>query len=325
VRPKQYVALYCTTLLVPLLCMALAGCGGSGGQISVALSAQDNAPFHAGDTPTFEVVVRNMGPGDAPGVVVRADMPANFRYKSTENISGDGEARTQPIDAHVGSQNPGWGLWDLAAPTLANGKKTYANVTIDFTVDIEAQPAKYTMNARASDDNTSSDLISAPIFVEVQAAPRLALTAKVSPSTLAAGGMAKYSITLTNTGTGIAGNVGILITLPPVVVFQSSVTPFGGNASRSNPSDPARGSVEVFYGGFNVPPASSVGPGFVTLAFIAQVVAKPTPGAYTLNVQATDSLGDVVMLHTVASIIVQGGTPSPSPGRAASPSASPAH
>ena len=291
----------------------------------MAISAKDTGPYHAGETPTFEVVVRNMGPGDAPGVVVRADMPVNFRYKSTESISGDGEARTQPIDAHVGSPNPGWGVWDLAAPTLANGKKTYANVTIDFTVDIEAAPAKYTMNGRASGDNTSSDLISAPISVEVQPAPRLGLTAKVSPSTVVAGDKARYSVTVTNTGTAIASKVDVLITLPPVAVFLNSVTPFAGNASRSSPSDPSRGSVEVFYGGFNVPPASTVGPGFITLAFIAQVVAKPTSGAYPINVQVTDSLGDVVMLHGVASIIVQGVTPSPSPGRAASPSASPSH
>jgi uncharacterized repeat protein (TIGR01451 family) len=290
----------------------------------VALTARDNGPYHAGDTPTFEAVVQNMGPGDASGVVVRADMPARFRYKSTENISGVGEARTQPIDAHVGSQNPGWGLWDLAAPTLANGEKTYAKVTIDFTVDIEAAPAKYTMNVRASDDNTTSDLISAPISVEVQAAPRLGLTAKVSPSMLVAGAMTKYSVTVTNTGTAIASNVDVLVTLPPVMVFLQSVTPFGGNASRSNPTEPARGSVEVFYGGFNVPPASSIGPGFITLSFIAQVVAKPTSGSYPLNVQVTDSLADVVMLHNVASIIVQGVTPSPS-AASASPSASPAH
>ncbi|TMB92435.1 MAG: DUF11 domain-containing protein [Chloroflexi bacterium] len=324
-RLKRYVTLSCALLLVPLTCLAPAACGGGGAQITVALTAKDNGPYRAGDTPTFEVVVRNMGPGDAPGVVIRADMPANFRYKSTENISGDGEARTQPIDAHVGSQNPGWGLWDLAAPTLANGEKTYAKLTIDFTVDIEAAPAKYTMNARASDDNTASDLISAPISIEVLAAPRLGLTARVSPSTVVAGDMAKYSITVTNTGTAIASNVDVLVTLPPVAVFLKSVTPFAGNASRSNPSDPARGSVEVFYGGFNVPPASSVGPGFITLTFIAQVVAKPTSGSYPLNVQVTDSLADVVMLHNVASIIVQAATPSPSSASAASPSASPAH
>ena len=81
----------------------------------------------------------------------------------------------------------------------------------------------------------------------------------------------------------------------------------------------------MFYGGFNVPPASSVGPGFITLTFIAQVVAKPTSGSYQLNVQVTDSLADVVMLHNVASIIVQNASPSPSSASAASPSASPAH
>src|SRR5207302_5506740 len=125
--------------------------------------------------------------------------------------------------------------------------------------------------------------ISQAIAVEVQAAPRLMVTAKVAPTSLKPNGMAKYSVTVTNTGTAIAGNVDILITLPPVVTFLNSVTPFEGNASRSNPIDPVKGSVEVFYGGFNIPPASSAGPGIITVAFMVQVVARPPAGAYPLT------------------------------------------
>ena len=72
-------------------------------------------PFKPGDTPQLVVRVANVGPGDAPGVAVRVNLPPKFRYKSAD-ITGVGDARTQPLDARVGSSQPQWGFWALAAP-----------------------------------------------------------------------------------------------------------------------------------------------------------------------------------------------------------------
>jgi hypothetical protein len=109
------------------------------------------------------------------------------------------------------------------------------------------------------------------------------------------------------------------------MVFQASVTPFQGNASRNNPVDPVKGGVEVFYGGFTIPAASSGGPGYVVVAFTTQVVARPAGGTFPISLQVTDNLGDVVNLSNVAPVTVTGSTPGPSPtaGTTATPTASP--
>lgn len=291
------------------LSSALAACGGSSGQLSVKLDG--GGDYKAGDAPEFVVTVTNDGPGDAPGVVIHVDMPGNFRYKATGGIDAHGQARTTLLDAKVGSSTPTWGLWNLGAPTLQNGQLTKASVAIPFTVDIEASPSTYTLAAHTSGDNTPSEVLSSPISVKVNPAPRLDVTASVSTKTLKAGDKTTYTVTVNNTGSDIAGNVGVLITLPPVMTFQNSVTPFRGNATRNNAVDPVRGSVLVFYSGFVIPPASSAGPGFVAIAFIALAAPHPATGTFPLNIQVTDALLDVVTLSNAAPVVIAGGTASP--------------
>ena len=135
------------------------------------------------------------------------------------------------------------------------------------------------------------------------------------------GSTATYRVTLSNAGTGPANNVALLVALPPIMTFQKSVTPFAGNVSRSKAIDPVKGAVEVFYSGWLLPAASSAGPGLVTVVFIAQVVAMPSGGTYTINAQMTDDQGDVVMLTGAAPATVQGPSPSPS----STPSPTPSH
>jgi len=102
--------------------------------------------------------------------------------------------------------------------------------------------------------------------------------------------------------------------------FQRSVMPFRGNATRNNAVDPVRGSVLVFYSGFVLPPASSAGPGFIDIVFIAQVAAHPAAGSFQINVQVTDDALDVVTLSNAASVTVVATAASASPAATASPS-----
>ena len=319
-RRARRLALFASlTVLLPGAGALLSGCGSGNGQLAVKLdsNAQD---IKAGETPQFRVFITNNGPGDAPGVVVHVDMPANFRYKATGTIDAHGQSRTQLLDAKVGSTSPAWGLWDLSAPTMQNGKLTLASVAIPFTVDVEASAATYTIAARASGDNTAGDVLSQPIQVKVRPAPRLNVSATVSMQSLKARDTTTYSVTVTNSGSDIAGNVGVLITLPPVMSFQRSVMPFRGNATRNNAVDPVRGSVLVFYSGFVLPPASSAGPGFIDIVFIAQVAAHPAAGSFQINVQVTDDALDVVTLSNAASVTVVATAASASPAATASPS-----
>jgi len=302
--------------LTPLL----ASCGGNG-QISVKLGFAESSsqgPFKPGDNPQFVITVINNGPGDAPGVAVHLNLPSNFHYQ-TSSITGYGNARTQALDARVGSSTPEWGFWDLAAPSTGSSL-CQSCVQIAFTTDVAASPGDYTMTAHAQGDNTSGDVASPDLRLTVKGAAKLDLSARVQAGVLKGNSSATYALMITNSGTGPATNVSLLVTLPPVLQFQRSVTPFMGNASRSKPIDPVRGAVEVFFSGWTLPGASSAGTGFITVVFIATVGPRPPSGMYTITAQVTDQDGDIVTLTGAAPVTVTGVSPSPRPAVTASPS-----
>ena len=256
--------------------------------------ADSNAagPFKPGDAPTFTVTVNNNGPSDAPGIEVHVDLPSTLHYK-TSSITGLGNARTQALDARVGSTSPEWGFWDLAAPAAATATcKSGSCVQITFTTNILALPGDYTLTAHAQGDNTSGDVSSNDLKLSATGAPKLDVSARVQAAVLQANASATYAVTITNSGTGPANGIGLLITLPPVMTFQRSITPFRGNASRNNPIDPLRGAVEVFYSGWTLPGGSNAGPGIITVVFVATVGARPPSGTYSITVQVSDSEGD---------------------------------
>ena len=312
-------------VLAGALTAAVAGCGGGNGQLSVSLSLDSNSnasTYKPGDTPTFVLRVDNNGPGDAPGVSLKVDLPGNFRYKSHDRISGWGDARTQPIDAEVGVSDPQWGVWDLAAPAASPPPNTCAScVIVPFSVDVEGSPKTYTMTGHAQGDNTSGVVSSGPLSVTLKAAAKLSLTATVSPSVVKENQVATYRVTITNSGDGPASNIMVLVTLPPIMGFDRSITPFTGNGSRSNPIDPGKGAVEVFYSGFVLPPDSSGGPGIVTIVFKADVAGKLVKGTYPLTIQVNDDDGDQVYLVNAAPVSVS--APTVTPGATPAPTRSP--
>ena len=279
--------------------------------------ADSSGPFKPGDHPAFTITVSNNGPNDAPGIVVHVDLPSTMHYK-TSSITGVGNARTQALDARVGSTSPEWGFWDLAAPV--SGNPTCAScVMITFTTDLSSLPGDYQLTAHAQGDNTSGDVASNALKMSVTGAPKLDVSARVQAAVLQANTSATYAVTITNSGTGPADGVSLLITLPPVMTFQRSITPFRGNASRNSPIDPVKGSVEVFYSGWILPSSSNAGPGIVTVVFVASVGPKPPTGTYSITVQASDAGGDTVTLTHAAPVMVQGVTASPQPSVLASP------
>lgn len=273
--------------------------------------AGSQGPFTPQDKPKFIVMVTNNGPGDAPGVEVRVNLPSQLHYR-TSTITGYGNARTQPVDARVGVSQPSWGFWNLAAPS-SGSTLCQSCVVITFETDVAAPPGDYTVTARAQGDNTAGEISSGDLKLTVNGSPKLDVNARVQAGTLFAGNTATYLVTITNTGTGAAENVTLLLTLPGVLSFQKSNTPFTGNASRSNPIDPVAGSVEVFYSGWTLPAASNAGPGIVNVSFVAKVSAGPPSGAYPCTVQVTDSQGDMVTLANAAPVTVVGSTPTPAP------------
>ena len=96
----------------------------------------------------------------------------------------------------------------------------------------------------------------------------------------------------------------MLVTLPPVLQYQSTIMPFGGNASVESLISPVKGAYLVFYGGFELPPQTSLGPGTLTIEFIAQCIPNPGKGVFTIQVSVTDASRDHVSLANVAPLNV---------------------
>ena len=315
--PRSRLASFAIASLVAVVALpVLAACGGNG-QISVQLASVTQGPFTPADKPQFTITVTNNGPSDAPGVEVRVDLPSTIHYRSS-TITGFGNARTQVVDAREGTSQPAWGFWNLAAPANGSGL-CQSCVVITFTTDIAAPPGGYSISAHAQGDNTDGEVSSNDVGFSVNGAPKLGVNARVQAATLYGNSSATYQVTITNTGTGSAQGVTVLMTLPPVLTWQKSVTPFNGNASRSSPIDPVKGSVLVFYSGWTLPAASSSGPGIVNIVFVASTSGSPASGNYASTVQVTDQEGDQVTLTNAAPVQVVGASPTPQPGSTASP------
>jgi uncharacterized repeat protein (TIGR01451 family) len=292
------------SILAPIA-LVVTACSAEAAQLSVTISSTFGASYTPGTTDAdFSVTVQNLGPGNASGVVVHAVMPTSFQYAVTNSITSNGAARTTPEDAQVGVTNPEWGVWSLSSPTSPNGTTDYASVTINFGVNITAQPNTYSLAAQVVDDSLTDTVQSHPIQVAVNEAPRLGLAASVGPSSVHPDGQVTYRVTVTNKGTGIAPTVDVLVTLPPVLQYQSTIMPFGGNTSVESLISPVKGAYLVFYGGFEIPPQTSLGPGTLTIEFIAQCIPMPGKGVFAIQVAVTDASRDHVSLANAAPLNV---------------------
>jgi uncharacterized repeat protein (TIGR01451 family) len=292
------------SILAPIA-LVVTACSAEAAQLAVTISSTFGASYTPGTTDAdFVVTVQNLGPGNASGVVIHAVMPASFQYAVTNSINSNSAARTTPQDAQVGVTNPEWGVWSLSSPTSPNGQADYASVSINFGVNITAQPNTYSLAAQVVDDSLTDTVQSHPIQVAVNEAPRLGVSASVGPSTVHPDGQVTYRVTVTNKGTGIAPTVDVLVTLPPVLQYQSTIMPFGGNTSVESLISPVKGAYLVFYGGFEIPPQTSLGPGTLTIEFIAQCIPAPGKGVYPIQVAVTDAARDHVSLMNAAPLNV---------------------
>ena len=292
------------SILAPMA-LVLSACSTQAAQLSVTLASDFGASYTPGTSDAdFQITVENLGPGNASGVVIHALMPTAFQFAVTNSIVTKSAARTTPEDAQVGVTNPQWGVWSLSSPTSPNGKADYASITIDFGVNITAQPNTYSLAAEVVDDSLTDTVQSRPIQLAINEAPRLGVSASVGPSSVHPNGQVTYRVTVTNKGTGIAPTVEVLVTLPPVLQYQSTIMPFGGNSSVESLISPVKGGYLVFYGGFEVPPQTTLGPGTLTIEFIAQCIPNPGKGVFTIQVAVTDASRDRVSAANVAPLNV---------------------
>ena len=84
------------SVLAPLAFL-ITSCSSEGAQLTVTLTSDFGRSYTPGTTDAdFTIIVHNLGPGNASGVVVHALMPAGFQFADTNYINSDSAARTTP-------------------------------------------------------------------------------------------------------------------------------------------------------------------------------------------------------------------------------------
>ena len=302
--------------------LAVTACGGASANLSAKVSAVSGSDqVRPGDLAQYKVQIGNDGPGQATGVSVRIDLPTSFRYKATASIDSSGTTtRTQPSDPAVDSADPQWGQWSMGAPGInADGTPAHSTLTIVLSVRVDGAPADYPIAAHVFSD-TADELVSKDLKVHLSPASDLSLTVSVDEAQAKPGDLVHYHLTLLNRGSGVAQDVGIMVTLPDGIVFNKTEHR-DGNFSRSTPTDPINGALLVYYGGYVLPAASSASPGALNLVFSAKVLPGVAGGRYTVTAQLTDKDGTVISLGNTAPVTILAPTPTPVPSP--SPSATP--
>ena len=260
--------------------MATVGCGGGPTSLSVTLGLPQGAsPIVApGQSVGFVITVIDTGTAGTAGLTVTANLPADFRYTDTGILSGSA-VRTSPVDAQGNSQQPTWGVWELSG----HGD----SVTIPFDALAEGPQGTYTMTVSAS-ASTAATTQSAGLPLKLTAAPQLSAVVSVSPSEAVPGEDVTYKVSVINSGTGPADGVSVLVTLPPVFIYDGGLEISG--AGRTGGTNPVEGSELPYFDGFEVPPQSGASPGRLTISFDAQVLSSAgAQGTYPVGVQV---LGD---------------------------------
>jgi len=305
---------------------ALPGCGGGSlSSLIVSLNHTDsNAAVKAGDTPSFTLSIVNSGPQAASGVSARVDLPDGVTYVATSNIDIDpyGVLRTQPQDPGVRSNSPAWGVWTLNAPvSQADGTVRRPHVDITFTVNVASRAGTFKLVPHVFSDSADGEVVGKGSNLTVSPSGHLNVTIAAVPNRVKREDDVTYLLTVNNDGSGPSSGVDVLITLPDILAF-SKTERTGGNAARSNPTDPAPNGVVIDYGGWTIPPGNNAGPGRLTIVFKAHVVPSAYQGRYTVSVQVTEANGTVTSLTDTAPINVDA-PPAPTPTPSPSPSPSP--
>jgi len=238
--PRRLAAITAAALLLASTLAALTGCGSGSGQLHVSLSGeaqsyQASQPasyshYRPGEEATFTVAVVNTGPGSVTGVTVHVTLPPAFRYHATTSIDAPGATRTQPLDAAGNSITPIFGLWTLPPPGAA-GAGQDSQVIISFNADVRGQPGAVTLQAYAAGDTDAGQTNATAYNVVVDAAANVTALVTASPASVKRGSTVTYEVRVINSGTGNAQDIGVLITLPPVMPTERC-----GSVPRMNSS-----------------------------------------------------------------------------------------
>ncbi|MGA2872662.1 MAG: hypothetical protein ABSF27_03620 [Candidatus Dormibacteria bacterium] len=233
------------------------------------------------------ITVTNLGTNSISGVTARAAVPAGFTYLETVNTATNGNSeRTADIAPSTRQATLTWGAWTMGPG--ASGSSSQVLITAEL--EATGAPATAEFSPQVFAAGYVNTLSGTPLSLAVTAAPQLKLQLEVSPAVVVAGDLLTYQLVVTNTGTGAAPDTSMGVTLPDDFDYGGAITT-SGNAGTDGATFPTLGTEVPVWTGFDLPGASSAGPGLVSLSFSVTVLATVPDGSYDCSASLVASTG----------------------------------
>jgi uncharacterized repeat protein (TIGR01451 family) len=210
------------------------------------------------------------------GVIITDTLPAGMTYLSTSSISG-GTRTTGMPEPQAGADQPVWGAFSIPA---------FGSLSLTFAVKVDASvgPASYQNDVTASAANgvrvaafDSLSTLAEDVAVQV---PIIVLTKAVTPESVMAGEVVRYTITAYNVGSAPALGVQLTDLLPSGFTYSADVALTAEQATRTSVLTPSAGSATPTWGSWDIAPF-----GQVTIIF--EATTGLTAGQFVNTVHAT--------------------------------------
>jgi uncharacterized repeat protein (TIGR01451 family) len=183
--------------------LPLCTCGELPPAPNIKVEKEGNGTISAGDKASFTITVTNQGPGDATGVTLTDTLPGGLSWQESPDLGACGiSGGILSCDIGLLIENETFEV-TVEADTTAEACGELKN-TATVSADNEA--------ADSSSDNSSTDTVIVVCEPDVK-------IAKAGNGTIAAGGVATFTVTVTNDGPGAATNVVVTDTLPAGLIW----------------------------------------------------------------------------------------------------------
>lgn len=201
--------------------------GGGGATADLALTlahSTDNSALVPGQALTYTVTVTNTDAGNtSSGVTISDQLPANVTFVSAASTVGSGSNASS-----TGSISESGGTVSDSLGSLAAGRTaTLAIVVMPMQAGTLSDAASVTSTTTDPNTANNSATDTATVSATPATAATLAVTEAASPTTVTAGGLAKYTITVTNSGSNDATNVVVTDVLGTGEQFDSGSSTAG--------------------------------------------------------------------------------------------------
>jgi uncharacterized repeat protein (TIGR01451 family) len=255
-------------------------------------------PIVAGQPVTYDIAVTNHGPSDAPDVLISDTLPAG---------SGLLAAVPQPGGTCTPVVEDGLTIVGCRGPELPVGTTAVGSLTISTPPDLQGDLANTVfVGSGALDDQTlragsaNESTATGPVTVQLDAA----VAAVADIATVAPGGRAAFTVTVSNGGPSVAHGVELVNHLPAGLADPAAadVAPTVAPARAPAAVELQQAAGCTASGGTATCPLGDLAPGdAVTLRFSGRVPADAADGVVLVDDAAITATGDTGPTNDTAS------------------------